>query len=181
VNVDDQNNVRGILDQALSGKPVLLDNPRIPASELLTYAEELKQEDPRYRNLRVTQAGPNCIAVELEQVQSPHFRFERPRVSITISARDAKRLATVLEAQSSPDARSAAVKIRSAMQLGDATRVELAIGEDTAVILALEELQHSGDFGGALSRLLRELKTKTEGENVRNTGVETLKRLLRRG
>jgi hypothetical protein len=144
----------------------MLDSPLVPSSDLVAYAEKLKEEDPRYGNVRITPVGPTRISLELEQVQNPSFWLERPRLSITVPVRDAKRLATVLEQHTDSDAESAAAKIRNAMQLGDTTTVELDIGEDTAVIGALEELQRSGDFGEALSRLLRELKKKLEQESV---------------
>jgi len=99
-----------------------------------------------------------------EQVQNPEFWIDPAGAPITVSARDGKRLATVLEDHAKSDAGSAAVKIRNAMQLGDTSNVELAIGEDKAVLLALEELQQSGDFLPALQRLLRDLKKKLDEE-----------------
>ena len=83
-----------------------------------------------------------------------------------MSARDGKRLATALEHYASPEANRAAVKIKNAMHLGDTSTVELAIGEDNAVLQALEELQQSADFLPALQRLLRDLKKKLDRENV---------------
>jgi hypothetical protein len=50
------------------------------------------------------------------------------------------------------------------MHLGDTSTVELAIGEDNAVLQSLEQLQQSGDFLPALRRLLRDLKKKLDEE-----------------
>jgi hypothetical protein len=53
------------------------------------------------------------------------------------------------------------------MELGGSAQVEeFAIGEDVAVINALEELQQTGDFRDPLPRLLCELKKKLDRENV---------------
>jgi hypothetical protein len=66
VNVNDRNGVRTALQDALGGKPVTLDNPRVPANELLACAEELKPENPRYHNVNITQIGPNRIKLQLQ-------------------------------------------------------------------------------------------------------------------
>ena len=68
------------------------------------------------------------------------------------------------ETQPISDATTAAAKIRAAMQLDTAVSVELGIGEDIAVISALEELEQTGDFLAALQRLLRDLKKKLDRE-----------------
>ena len=103
----------------------------------------------------------------LPEVQHPGFWIDKEfgNAPLTISSDDGKRLAEVLERHGG-DGATSAQKIRAAMQLGSSAQVEeLAIGEDTAVISALEELEQSGDFRGQLPRLLRELKTKIEREN----------------
>ena len=46
------------------------------------------------------------------------------------------------------------------MELGTSTTVELLIGEDEAVLEALAVLRAEGEFGTALERLDRALRTK---------------------
>ena len=99
-----------------------------------------------------------------EELQNPEFWIDPAGAPITVSARDGKRLAAALVHHASPEANSAAVKITNAMHLGGTSTVELAIGEDKAVLQALEELQQSGDFLPALQRLLRDLKKKLDEE-----------------
>ena len=104
----------------------------------------------------------------LPEVQNPGFWIDREfgNAPLTLSAVDGKRLAEVLERHAG-DGIGAALKIRTAMELGGSAQVEeFAIGEDTAVISALEEMEQSGDFRDPLPRLLRELRKKIERESV---------------
>jgi hypothetical protein len=101
------------------------------------------------------------------EVQNPEFVIDRDGRTLMILVDDGKRLATLLELRpADADANSAALKIRKAMQTGGTTEVELSIGEDEAVISALEELQRSGNFSERLSNLLLALKKKIAGESV---------------
>jgi hypothetical protein len=106
--------------------------------------------------------------VPLPEVQNPGFWIDKEfgNAPLTLSAVDGKRLAEVLERHAG-DGIGAALKIRTAMELGGSAQVEeFAIGEDVAVINALEELQQTGDFRDPLPRLLCELKKKLDRENV---------------
>lgn len=104
----------------------------------------------------------------LPEVQNPGFWIDKEfgNAPLTLSAVDGKRLAEVLERHAG-EGIGAALKIRAAMELGGSAQVEeFAIGEDTAVISALEEMEQSGDFRDPLPRLLRELRKKIERESV---------------
>jgi hypothetical protein len=107
------------------------------------------------------------VAPGPSEVQNPEFVIDRDGRTLMILVDDGKRLATLLELRpADADANSAALKIRKAMQTGGTTEVELSIGEDEAVISALEELQRSGNFSERLSNLLLALKKKIAGESV---------------
>jgi hypothetical protein len=95
--------------------------------------------------------------------QVPTFHVDGEIISP--SARDGERLAAVLREAGGRDAESAATKLEQAMALGSSTRVELKIGEDEAVLRALERLRESGDFLRALARLERALRTKIDRES----------------
>lgn len=82
--------------------------------------------------------------------------------AITISARDADRL--IKEIRAADLAERAAAKIEEATQLGGSAHVDLAIGEDEAVLAALDRLEQTGDFLSALQRLQRDLRTKIDAE-----------------
>ena len=104
----------------------------------------------------------------LPEVQNPGFWIDKEfgNAPLTLSAVDGKRLAELLERHAA-EGIGAALKIRAAMELGGSAQVEeFAIGEDTAVISALEEMEQSGDFRDPLPRLLRELRKKIERESV---------------
>jgi hypothetical protein len=66
MNVNDVNAVRAVLQEALGGKEVVLENPLASAEDLLAVAEELKAEDPRLFEVRVRKAGPTRIALKIE-------------------------------------------------------------------------------------------------------------------
>jgi hypothetical protein len=83
--------------------------------------------------------------------------------AVTISARDAERL--VNEIRAADQAESAATKIEQASQLGESAHVDLAIGEDEAVLAALDRLEQTGDFLTALQRLQRDLRAKIDAES----------------
>jgi hypothetical protein len=91
--------------------------------------------------------------------------FEVDNGSVSIAPRDATRLVERLNASESVDAKSAAAKIERATRLYENTTVRLAIGEDTAVLVALDELRVTGDFLTALARLERALSEKIQRES----------------
>jgi hypothetical protein len=64
VNVDDENAVRGAFREALAErKKVVLDNPGVPADELLAFAEKLRADEPdEYGSVRVAKAGDDADA-----------------------------------------------------------------------------------------------------------------------
>ena len=101
------------------------------------------------------------------EVQHPEFVVDRDGRTLMILVDDGKRLAALLELRpADADANSAASKIRTAMKTDGTTEVKLGIGEDQAVISALEELQQSVTFSERLSNLLLALKKKIEREKV---------------
>ena len=55
-----------------------------------------------------------------EEVQNPEFWIDPAGAPITVSARDGKRLAAALEHHASPEANSAAVKIRNNKKIANA-------------------------------------------------------------
>jgi hypothetical protein len=94
--------------------------------------------------------------------QTVGFKIEDEFISV--SARDAARLAGKLRDQAGDDSRGAADKIKGATELGQDTRVLLGIGEDACVLYALDELQATGDFLKPLIRLQRALRSKIDRE-----------------
>jgi len=92
--------------------------------------------------------------------QQVEFDIGRPT---SILPSDAGRLATVLR-RLSDEAKSAATKLENAAEVGNSTAVKLSVGEDTAVLAALVELERSGDFTGALPRLRADLTAKLARE-----------------
>jgi hypothetical protein len=91
----------------------------------------------------------------------PEFRVgppPSPPEIVSISALDGQRLVGALSRR--PPAVAAAARIERAMELGTSTTVQLLIGEDEAVLEALAVLRAEGEFGTALERLDRALRTK---------------------
>lgn len=84
--------------------------------------------------------------------------------AISVSARDAARLAERLREAGSPECASAAEKIERATRLHEDTRLELWIGEDACVLKALAELRATGDFLRPLARLERAIRSKIDRE-----------------
>ena len=80
---------------------------------------------------------------------------------ISPSTRDAERLVAALRSASHE---TTAAKIEEAMELHSSTQVELKIGEDEAVLRALEDLKATGDYLSPLARLERALRAKIDRE-----------------
>ncbi|MGH2702857.1 MAG: hypothetical protein ACRDJ2_13940 [Actinomycetota bacterium] len=95
--------------------------------------------------------------------QVPTFRVADEFISP--SDRDGERLVAALREAGGADAEAASVKIESAMELGGSTQIDLKIGEDEAVLRALEDLRETGDFLKALGRLEWALRAKIERES----------------
>jgi hypothetical protein len=103
-----------------------------------------------------------CEPFRGNDVQMVEFSMQPQVPATSVTPRDARRLVEEVRRQDADAA--VAVRIEAAMQPGSSARVELAIGEDEAVLAALDRLEQTGDFLNALQRLQRDLRAKIDAE-----------------